>query len=168
MAGARDHGIALQIFGAKSKKSYFTFPLPKLVLGDGEFKFSRIRLWECDRSLHISYYDVDGLWLWKLHWGCGSTDNVENWNRIPQLVISNTLQLSTLKFFTKILDSKQLSGDSLALSDLTLKFIAPLRVILLIEQSNFEQSSQELSSLEIPSVLELSSITQKTVILDSM
>ncbi|XP_021719209.1 uncharacterized protein LOC110686903 [Chenopodium quinoa] len=93
----RNHGVRFAIFGPKTnhKITYHTFSLPKLL----NRKHLSKKLWICDKTLHLSYYDIGTLCIWKAGEEIqrrGATS--ASWVWIRKLVITNTLELSILPF----------------------------------------------------------------------
>ncbi|KAH9623918.1 hypothetical protein KSS87_002311 [Heliosperma pusillum] len=78
-------GIAIKFEDStNSEISQYCFPLPEVVVGN---YLNNSRIWECENSLCLSYYNDTGLWIWKA--GC---TQVDAWAWVPMLEINRARQ----------------------------------------------------------------------------
>ncbi|XP_074272861.1 uncharacterized protein LOC141596555 [Silene latifolia] len=88
----KDRGVTIRVLrrprvGAPPKVVAYGFALPNCVVQQG---FQNARLGECRDYLHISYYNANGVWIWK-HIDNGRTLTLEAW--VPLFEISYHRQL---------------------------------------------------------------------------
>ncbi|XP_021719230.1 uncharacterized protein LOC110686921 [Chenopodium quinoa] len=92
---ARNGGFMISGPKTNQPKTYRIIPLPKLLDG----KHLSTKLMVCDSTLHLSYYDIGTLCIWRSDKEIrrpGATS--VTWAWIRKLVITNTLELSILPF----------------------------------------------------------------------
>ncbi|XP_074321195.1 uncharacterized protein LOC141657759 [Silene latifolia] len=78
-------GVALKFEGSmNSEMSQYCFPLPKVVVAG---VMNNTKIWECENSLYLSYYNPTGLWIWKA--GC---TQIDAWAWVPLIEIKPARQ----------------------------------------------------------------------------
>ncbi|XP_074321345.1 uncharacterized protein LOC141657862 isoform X1 [Silene latifolia] len=79
-------GVTVKFEGStKSVMDQYCFPLPQVIVGN---YINNSKIWGCENSLYLSYYNDTGLWIWKA--GC---TQIDAWVWVPMLEINPARQL---------------------------------------------------------------------------